>query len=88
MTLSKSPFLSIGFGNWVSGSRLIAVVGAESSPVRRLIQEARDQGSLIDATSGRKTNAVLIMDSDHLILSALSTQDLKKAWQEGKEHEE
>jgi len=69
-------FLKIGFGNLVSAERIIAVVSPESSPVKRLIQESRDRGSLIDATSGRKTRAVLVMDSDHLVLSALTVEDL------------
>ena len=69
-------FLKIGFNNLVSAERIIAVVSPESSPVKRLIQESRDRGSLIDATSGRKTRAVLVMDSDHLVLSALTVEDL------------
>ena len=63
--------INIGFGNMVSDSRLVAVVGPDSAPVKRMIQEARERGNLIDATYGRRTQAVLIMDSDHIILSAL-----------------
>jgi regulator of extracellular matrix RemA (YlzA/DUF370 family) len=70
------PFVKIGFGNMVSAGRVIAVVNPDSSPIRRLIQEARDRGGLIDATSGRKMRSVLIMDSDHLVLSALTTNAL------------
>lgn len=70
------PFIKIGYGNLVSASRVIAVVNPDSSPVRRLIQEARDRGGLIDASSGRKVRAVLVMDSDHLVLSALPASDL------------
>ena len=66
--------LNIGFGNLVSSARLISVVTPESAPVKRLVQEARDRGTLIDASCGRKTKSVLIMDSDHVILSALSTE--------------
>ena len=66
----------IGFGNLVSAQRLISIVGPDSAPVKRLIQESRDRGMLIDATYGRKTASVLIMDSDHVILSALSTEKL------------
>lgn len=80
--MSLTPFIPIGFGNLIAVARLIAIVNPDSSPVRRLIQEARDQGTLIDATSGRKTKAVLIMDSDHMILSALPVDELEKAWQE------
>lgn len=74
--MEKTSFIKIGFGNLVSASRIIAVVSPESSPVKRLIQESRDRGSLIDATSGRKTRAVLVMDSDHLVLSALAVEEL------------
>ena len=68
--------INIGFGNLVSAQRLISIVGPDSAPVKRLIQESRDRGMLIDATYGRKTASVLIMDSDHVILSALSTEML------------
>ena len=68
--------INIGFGNLVSAQRLISIVGPDSAPVKRLIQEPRDRGMLIDATYGRKTASVLIMDSDHVILSALSTEKL------------
>lgn len=68
--------INIGFGNLVSQQRLLAIVSPDSAPIKRLVQEARDRGMLIDATYGRKTAAVLIMDSDHVILSALSTARL------------
>ncbi len=84
--MSDPTFILIGFGNMISTARLIAVVNPDSSPVRRLIQESRDQGRLIDATSGRKTRSVLLMDSDHLILSALPVEDIEKAAQGG-QHE-
>ena len=66
--------LNIGFGNMVNASRLTAIVSPESAPIKRLVQEARDKGALIDATYGRKTRAVLIMDSDHVVLSALQPE--------------
>lgn len=66
--------INIGFGNMVSASRLIAIVSPESAPIKRMVQEARDRGTLIDATYGRRTRAVLIMDSDHIVLSALQTE--------------
>ncbi len=69
-------FINIGFGNLVSVQRLIAVVSPDSAPVRRLVQESRDRGMLIDATYGRKTASVLIMDSDHVVLSALAAERL------------
>ena len=68
--------INIGFGNLVSAGRLLSVVSPESAPIKRVIQDARDRGMLIDATYGRKTASVLIMDSDHVILSALSTEKL------------
>ncbi|HHT76449.1 MAG TPA: DUF370 domain-containing protein [Clostridiaceae bacterium] len=71
-------FIQIGFGNIISSDRLISVVGPESAPIRRLVQDARDRGSLIDASSGKKSKSVLIMDSDHVILSALSVEEIEK----------
>ena len=68
--------INIGFGNLVSSQRLLAIVSPDSAPIKRLIQESRDRGMLIDATYGRKTAAVLIMDSDHVVLSAFSTEKL------------
>ena len=68
--------INIGFGNLVSSQRLLAIVSPDSAPIKRLIQESRDRGMLIDATYGRKTAAVLIMDSDHVVLSALSTEKM------------
>ncbi|MBQ0038224.1 MAG: DUF370 domain-containing protein [Clostridiales bacterium] len=68
--------INIGFGNLVSAERLISIVSPDSAPIKRLIQESRDRGMLIDATYGRKTASVLIMDSDHVVLSALSTEKM------------
>ncbi len=62
--------INIGFGNMISAGRIIAVVSPDSAPIKRLIQEARDRGMLIDASYGRRTKAVVIMDTDHVILSA------------------
>ena len=76
-------FLRIGFGNLVATTRVIAVVGPDSSPVKRLVADAKDRGALIDATSGRKTRAVLVMDSDHVVLSALPVEELEKSLSEG-----
>ena len=66
--------INIGFGNIVSANRLIAIVSPESAPIKRIIQEARDRGMLIDATYGRRTRAVIITDSDHIILSAVQPE--------------
>ena len=73
--------LNIGFGNMVSAERLIAVVSPDSAPIKRLIQESRERGMLIDATYGRKTYgrktaSVFIMDSDHVVLSAIAADKL------------
>ena len=68
--------VNIGFGSLISAERLIAVVSPDSAPVKRLVQEARDRGMLIDATFGRKTASVFIMDSDHVVLSAISTEKM------------
>ena len=66
--------INIGFGNMVSANRIIAVISPESAPVKRVISEARDKGLLIDATYGRKTRAVIITDSSHVILSAIQPE--------------
>ena len=66
--------INIGFGNVVSASRVIAVVSPESAPIKRIIQEARDANVLVDATYGRKTRAVIIVDSGHVILSAIQPE--------------
>lgn len=66
--------INIGFGNIVAGNRVIAVVSPESAPIKRIVQEARDSGMLIDATYGRRTRAVIITDSDHVILSAIQPE--------------
>ena len=66
--------INIGFGNMVSSGKLVAIVSPESAPIKRIIQDARDRGSLIDATYGRRTRAVIITDSDHVILSAVQPE--------------
>ena len=64
--------INIGFGNMIAAGRLLAVVSPDSAPIKRVIQEARDRGMLIDASFGRKTKSVLLMDTDHVILSAIT----------------
>ena len=66
--------INIGFGNIVAANRVIAIVSPESAPIKRMIQEARDKGILIDATFGRRTRAVVVTDSEHIILSALQPE--------------
>lgn len=68
--------VNIGYGNMISAQRLIAVVSPDSAPVKRLVSEARERSMLIDATFGRKTAAVLVMDSDHVVLSGLPMEKL------------
>ena len=68
--------INIGYGNMVSSERIVAVVSPESAPIKRLVQEARDDGRAVDATYGRKTRAVMIMDGGHIILSSLITETL------------
>ena len=68
--------INIGFGNLIAAERLVAVVGPDSAPIKRMIQESRERGMLIDATYGRKTASIFIMDSDHVVLSALPVEKL------------
>ena len=68
--------INIGYGNMVSADRIVSIVSPESAPIKRLVQESRDDGRAIDATYGRKTRAVIIMDSGHIILSSLITDTL------------
>ena len=68
--------VNIGFGNIVSANRVIAIVSPESAPIKRIVQEARESSRLIDATCGRRTRAVVIMDSDHVILSAIQPETI------------
>ena len=66
--------VNIGFGNIVSGNRIVAIVSPESAPIKRIMQDARENGTAIDATYGRKTRAVLIMDSGHVVLSSIQPE--------------
>lgn len=66
--------INVGFGNIVSANRIIAIMSSESAPIKRIVQEARDRGRLIDATQGRRKRAVVITDSDHVILSAIQPE--------------
>lgn len=68
--------LSIGFGNVVSASRIISIISPEAAPIKRMVQEAKDEKTAVDATCGRKTRAVIVMDSGHIILSALQPETL------------
>ncbi|MGI6279150.1 MAG: DUF370 domain-containing protein [Acutalibacteraceae bacterium] len=68
--------VNIGFGNMVSAARMVAIVSPESAPIKRIIQDAKEKGTLIDATHGRRTRAVIITDSDHIILTYLQAETL------------
>ena len=79
--------INIGFGNIISSSRLVAAVSPESAPIKRIIQDARDNGKLVDATYGRKTRAVIIMDSEHVILSSVQPETVAGRLEEDSEDE-
>ena len=79
--------VNIGFGSIVAAGRVLSILAPDSAPIKRIIQEAKDRGMLIDASYGRKTKSVLLMDTDHVILSAVSPETLTDRWQ-GKEAEE
>ena len=72
--------INIGFGSLVAADRMLSVLAPDSAPIKRVIQEARDRGMLIDASYGRKTKAVILMDTDHVILSAFPTETISARW--------
>lgn len=80
--------ISIGFGNLVSAERIISIVSPESAPIKRMIQDAREKGLLIDASFGRSTRSVIVMDSGNVILSAMQTDTLAARIEEKREQEE
>ena len=77
--------INIGFGSMVAAGRLLAIVAPDSAPIKRVVQEARDRGMLVDASFGRKTKAVLLMDTDHVILSALTPDAVSQRHAAGQE---
>ncbi|MGI6360804.1 MAG: extracellular matrix/biofilm regulator RemA [Bacillota bacterium] len=77
--------INIGFGNVVAANRVIAIVNPESAPIKRLIQDARDEGLLVDATYGRRTRAVILTDSQHVVLSAVQPETVANRFAGGKE---
>ena len=79
--------INIGFGNLVSADRLVAVVGPDSAPIKRMVQESRERGMLIDATYGRRTRAVILTDSDHVILSALQPETVANRFNDREDEE-
>ncbi len=80
--------INIGFGNMVSASRIISIVSPESAPIKRMIQEARDKGSIVDATYGRRTRAVIVTDSGHVVLSALQPETVGHRLEDKESQEE
>ena len=81
-------FINVGFGNLVSVARIISVVSPEAAPIKRIISEAKSKSMAIDATCGRKTKSVIIMDTDHVILSALQTETLANRIKNEEENQE
>ena len=77
--------INIGFGSMIAAGRVMAIVDPDSAPIKRVVQEARERGMLIDASYGRKTQAVILMDTDHVILSALTPDTLSARWTEKEE---
>ena len=84
-----NKLINIGFGNIVNAGKIIAIVSPDSAPVKRMVQRAKEEGSAIDATQGRKTKAVLVMENSQLVLSALLPETIaQRAQVEGKEEDE
>ncbi len=79
--------INIGFGSMVAANRVLAVIAPDSAPIKRVIQESRDRGMLIDASFGRKTKAVILMDTDHVILSAIQPESIYARWMDKQEEE-
>ncbi len=79
--------INIGFGSMLAAGRILAIVEPDSAPIKRVVQEARDRGMLIDASYGRKTQAVILMDTDHVILSALTPESISARWADKEEQD-
>lgn len=79
--------INVGFGSLVAANRVLAVVAPDSAPIKRVVQESRDRGMLIDASYGRKTKAVILMDTDHVILSAITPETIYARWMDKQETE-
>ena len=78
--------LNIGFGSMVAAGRVLTILDPDSAPIKRVVQEAKERGMLVDASYGRKTQAVILMDTDHVILSAMTPETLAQRWEEAKEN--
>ncbi len=79
--------IGIGFGSMIAPNRVLSVLEPESAPIKRIVQEAKERGMLIDASYGRKTKSVILMDTDHVILSAMTPEALASRWEDTKEEE-
>ena len=79
--------INIGFGSLIAAHRVLAIVDPDSAPIKRVVQEARDRAMLVDASYGRKTQAVILMDTDHVILSGLTPETLNTRWTEKTQEE-
>ena len=77
--------LNIGFGSMISANRVLAMMDPASAPIKRIVQEAKERGMLVDASYGRSTRTVILMDTDHVILSAQEPEELARRWEESKE---
>ena len=77
--------INIGFGSMVAAGRVLTILDPDSAPIKRVMQEAKERGMLVDASYGRKTQAVILMDTDHVILSAMTPETLAQRWDEAKE---
>lgn len=77
--------LNIGFGSMISANRVLAMMDPASAPIKRIVQEAKERGMLVDASYGRSTRTVILMDTDHVILSAKEPEELAQRWEETKE---
>ena len=80
--------INIGFGSLIAAGRVLSILEPDSAPIKRVVQEARERGMLIDASYGRKTKAVILMDTDHVILSGMTTETLAARWAQKTEHSE
>jgi regulator of extracellular matrix RemA (YlzA/DUF370 family) len=80
--------INIGFGSMVAAGRVLAIVDPDSAPIKRVVQEARERSMLIDASYGRKTKAVILMDTDHVVLSAMAPETLGARWMDKQEKSE
>ena len=79
--------INIGFGSMVAAGRVLSMLAPDSAPIKRIVQEAKERGMLIDASYGRATKTVILMDTDHVILSALTPEELSERWQGKQENE-